>query len=1495
MSHPCWKDFHPPVAQWFTKTFGGPTPPQAEAWPRIAAGKNLFLLAPTGSGKTLAAFLKVIDRLYQEMERGESLPGDGVKVLYVSPLKALNNDIHRNLELPLQGIRRAGARRGQPGRELPEITRAVRSGDTPPAERQRMLRRPPQILITTPESLFLILSSKASRILKTVRCLIVDEIHTVFTEKRGAHLALSLERLQNLVEEAGGPGTTLQRIGLSATIRPLTEVASFLGGYERDPESGERRPRPVEIIDTGGRKDLDLQITLPVPNLRELPENTVWPSIYNKISELIRGHRTTLVFVNNRRLAERVTANLNRAAGKVIARTHHGSLAREIRLEVEKKLKSGGLPCVVATASLELGIDVGEIDLVIQIESPKEVARGLQRVGRAGHVINRTSKGRMIPKNRADLLETAALLYEMKAGRVETMKAPMNCLDILAQHLVAMTAGGGERVEKAYQIARSAYNYHTLSRTDLERVLAMLNGSFDTKGYLDLRPRLFWDRAEGVIKPDPYGKRLVYTAGGAIPDRGYYGVYLAGANLRLGELDEEFVYERRLNERFVLGTSVWRIEEIRQDRVIVSPAGKGDAHVPFWRAEQGGRPYELGKRIGAFLALLERKLDAGELPAFLQTECTLSPEAAQNLQNYLAAQKRAVDCLPADRRLVIEEFPDEAGEWRILIHSPLGNKIHLPLALLIGTAWEESLGKKFSFMSGDDGIMFSVPGGMTPPAVDWPAPAAGEIEERLGKAVAGTPLFGTIFRHSAQRSLVMPRGGFGGKRQPLWLARIKAGNLLQTVAKYPDFPLVCETYREIFQDYWDLDALREVLQRIEQGEMEIYRKRHQTPSPFAHGHLFNFVANFMYDTDLPKGEDHKRLFGLGPETLKTIVGKSGFRDLFRTEVIKKIARKAQGLDLLAKTVDEERVGYLLERCGDLTGEEIDEAFPQEGEKVRELLAALSAKGKAVTVESGAAAGKMGRRFFINREDLETYLTALPGAAVCAPETPGRQGPERMTSPQADPRAYREAKEQIISRFVRTHGPFPVRELAARYGWTVPEVEEILAVLASAGLAEAGDFLPGGKGEEWCDTEILREIHRRSLSRARQEIKAHTRVREPREYAIFIARWQGVAGERREAEGLAETLTQLTGVWFPAKMWEKHLLPARVKGYNPLLLDRLFGSGQFLWRARGGAENFRVMIESPLSPEKNFAPVTGQSEAATEEIALSGLTGTRRAIMDLLTKRGAETLPFILKELKLPILTAWQALEELILKGVLTNDSFGPVRYWLSTKTPARSGAQGVLRPAVMAQMGRWSLLPPLTVKMETLVRALLNRYAVVCREIVQAEGVSWGTVYSFLKTLENTGQVKRGYFIKGLSGIQYALPQALAELGAALKPSNKYWTLAWSDPANPMKYIAGWPETTEPKKTTGDYFLFADGKPIIAASGRKLRLQTLESLPMTALEKGIKVLITALYPAYPDEKIIVSSFNGEAAPESRVKEILREIGFEGSYREMILWPSDRKP
>jgi len=1304
-----------------------------------------------------------------------------------------------------------------------------------------------------------------------------------------------LERLQSLVEENAGTGENpIQRIGLSATMRPLSEVASFLGGFQQEAASGKMRPRPVEIIDAGHQKELDLQIILSLPKLRELPEKTIWPSIYRKVVDLVLQHRTTLVFVNNRRLAERMTANLNKVAGKEISRTHHGSLAREIRLEVEKKLKSGELPCIVATSSLELGIDVGEIDLVIQIESPKEVAKGLQRVGRAGHVLDLPSKGRIIPKNRADLLETVALLHEIQAGRVEKAKAPMNCLDILAQQLVAVTATGEERVDRVYQIFRSAYNYHTLSCADLERVLAMLDGSFEAQEYLDLHPRLFWDRAKGIIKADPYGKRLVYTAGGTIPDRGYFRVCLAGSNLSLGELDEEFVYERRLNERFVLGTSVWKIEEIRQDRVLVSPAGKGEAYVPFWKAEQGGRSYELGKRIGAFLAVVEEKL--------------------------------------------------ESGEWRILIHTPFGAKIHTALGLLISVDWEKRLRKKFSTIAGDDGIMFSVPAASTDrgrlPAINWEAQVFSTegVEERLAAVLCHTALFGSIFRHCAQRSLVMPRGGFGRKRLPLWLARIKAGNLLQTVAKYKDFPLIYETYRQIFQDYFDLEALREVLNGIRQGKIEIYRKNHQTPSPFATGHLFNFIANFMYENDTPKPPaDHRQLFGLGQESLKTIVTPSGFRDLFKTDVIKEVDRKAQGIAVLKKKIDPDRVRFWLQRCGDLTESEIDEVFSGEHRaEVKRVFSAMREKGEAVAIQFCMSQDRTDgseNHLIVDRNELGIYLSALREMKIYESEKSTTQNvnldhlsahsPEsavKDTPCTTGEYARSDARRRIIQRFTRTHGPFTARKLAVRYGFTVAEVEAELAGFSSTGLVEVGEFTPDGEGEEWCDTEILREIHRRSLSQIRQEVKAQVKVREPWEYATFLARWQGVIGQRRGEEGVCATLSQFNGLWLPAALWEKNILPSRVKDYSPLLLDRLISSGQFTWQARGGGDGFRIMFKSLLPPEAglsidlstektlsnntlsqdsqgrggfsadNFSRMSPQDR---EEVKAVSETG--RAVLKLLRDNGAQTLPYILKVLGLPTPTLWQALEELMMAGLITNDSFGPIRFLLTTGPQHRMRAKGVLQPSVLGQMGRWSVLPLPVKKKVVIVSALLNRYGLVCREIAQAEGVSWREVYPLFDTLEQIGQVKRGYFIKGLSGIQYALSQALEKLRKAdVGAMDQYWALHRRDPANPLNYIADWPEIPENKRLSGDYFVFAKGRLALAASGRKLKLQTLSAgTPGDSVEKWVETLITSLYAVYPDEKMVVSSFNGEAVSETEIKEVLRKIGFEEGYREMILWASSR--
>lgn len=1530
MIHPSLATFHPLVAAWFAKTFDEPSPPQAQGWPLIHEGKSILLLAPTGSGKTLAAFLKCLDWLYKDLEAGHP-DGDGVRVLYISPLKALNNDIRRNLEIPLAGIAQEAAERGC---ALPQLTAAVRTGDTPARERQRMLRKPPHILITTPESLFLMLSSQAARILKTVNFLIVDEIHTLFPTKRGAHLSFTLERLEHLI----GPGRKLQRIGLSATMKPLDQVAAYLGGYTRDDASGAYHPRPVTVVDTGQRKTLDLQIELPVPDMKVLPEKSIWPPLYEKVAALIAAHRTTLVFVNNRRLAERVTANLNQIAGRELARTHHGSIAKEVRLEVEEQLKSGALSCIVATASLELGIDIGFIDLVIQIESPKEVARGLQRVGRAGHLLGLPSKGRIIPKTRGDLLEATAILQEMKAGRVESAKAPRNCLDILAQQLVALTAGapGVWQVETVYTIACGSYNFQALSRRDLENVLAMLSGNYDAREFLELKPRLYWDRTENVIRPDAYGKRLVFSSGGTIPDRGYFGVYLQGAGVRLGELDEEFVYERRLGERFVLGTSLWKIEEIRQDRVIVSPARRGEAIIPFWKADQGGRGYELGQRIGAFYAQAEEKLTRHQLQAWLQTECSLTPEAAANLAGYLAEQHRALGVLPNDSRLVIEEFPDESGEWRVLIHSPYGAKLHMALGLLIRADWKEHDGLDIEMMPGDDGIMFHCPGGIKPPRILWDRLHPEQLEEKLAALVSGTALFGTVFRHAAGRALVLPRLGFGKKRTPLWLARLKAGNLLQVVAKYRDFPLVVEAYREILQDYYETGALQELLRRIGQGAVQIQSCRRETPSPFAYAHLFNFIGNYMYEADTPKGasarEQHLSLFGLDRDTLRALIGPQGFRDLLAPQAITATVIKAQGLEVLQKAagnlVSPEQLLYWLEKVGDLEAAELDRYFPQEAAQIREQCRLLMAGGKIIPLSFGNEP----RHLWVARLYLPEYLTALPSprpeVTVAATSPLGSNSlaenslaenslVENSFAEKVEPLKREKALQNIISRYARTHGPFSAAELARRYQLPQPEIEAQLSVLAAAGLVTEGEFLPqenrvpNSNAAEWCEVNILKEIHRRSLVRTRHAVE----TRGPESHLQFLAAWQRV-GQRRGLAELAEAINQLEQLWLPADLWEKTILPGRVTDYRSAWLDQLCGSGQFRWRARGAPvrsrENFAIAFEAAFPEVPSFLATVAESVflrhpgAAEADNPLpapsEALSGPALQILDLLKSSGALSLPAILQATAMGTVTAWAALEELILAGMVSNDSFGPIRYLLETGPKDRSGSRGVLMPAQLAKMGRWSLLPPNEGgDWRGRIGRLFRRYGMICREIVATEGTSWGELYPLLDTLENIGKIKRGYFIKGLSGIQYILPEALEELRANRFAANpEAVTLAWEDPANISRFQAVQPE----ESVRGDFLTYLRGELVLTSGGKntrarlstraRLKLRTVQPIPDADIRVVLKSLVRALYWAFPNQKSVLTHWDGTPVVDSQFTAALAELGFEKNYREMILWPSEIK-
>src|SRR4051794_4849415 len=895
--------FSPKTRSWFEGTFAEPTPAQALGWPAIATGKHTLIQAPTGSGKTLAAFLYGIDKL-------GAAPGEGLRLLYVSPLKALNYDIERNLRGPLAGLQS-------------ELTVAVRTGDTPPKERQRMLRHPPDILITTPESLFLMLTSQAREILRNVETLILDEVHAVAGTKRGAHLALSVERLDRLVEQP------VQRLGLSATQRPLEEIGRFVSGA-----------REIQLVDAGRAKQLDLEIVVPLDDMT-VPEegsyNSVWPSIYPEILKLVSEHRSTIVFVNNRRLAERLALRLNELANegvaspREIARAHHGSLAREQRLEVEELLKKGEIPCLVATSSLELGIDMGAVDLVIQVESPKSVARGLQRIGRAGHELGAVSKGRIFPKYRADLLEAAVVAKQMRAGAIEETVIPRNPLDVLAQQVVAICADEEIEVEELHRLVRRAYPFSELSRVQLENVLDMLAGRYPSDEFAELRPRIVWDRTAGVVRGRDGAQRLAVTNAGTIPDRGLFGVHLVNGGGRVGEVDEEMVYEARAGQTFLLGASSWRIEEITRDRVIVSPAPGVPGAVPFWKGEGIGRPYELGEQIGQASRELGSLTRAKALERLTERHM-LDDRAAQNLLMFLEEQQAATGAIPSDRTVVVERFRDEIGDWRVCILTPFGARVHAPWAMAVGARLRDSLGMDAQSIWSDDGIAFHLPDADAPPPTEDLIPDPDELEDIVVQEVGQTALFGSRFRENAGRALLIPRRR-PGERTPLWQQRLKAQSLLQVARKYPAFPIVLETYRECLQDVFDLPALKRLLHGLRTRQIDVVDVETASASPYSASLLFDYVATYMYEDDTPPAERRAQALSLDRDLLRELLGQEELRDLIDQGALEEVERQLRG-----EPVTPDHLHDLLRRRGDLRTGEYDQAFADT--LVRERRAAL---------------------------------------------------------------------------------------------------------------------------------------------------------------------------------------------------------------------------------------------------------------------------------------------------------------------------------------------------------------------------------------------------------------------------------------------------------------------------------------------------------------------------------------------------------------------------
>ncbi|MEB3069959.1 DNA glycosylase AlkZ-like family protein [[Mycobacterium] vasticus] len=1403
---------------WFTGTFTAPTPAQAQAWSAIADGHNTLVVAPTGSGKTLAAFLWALDRLAAT----PSPEKRATRVLYVSPLKALAVDVERNLRTPLAGIGRIAAHRGEP---VPNITVGVRSGDTSPARRRELVSKPPDILITTPESLFLMLTSAARDTLTGVQTVIVDEVHAVAGTKRGSHLALSLERLDAMLD------TPAQRIGLSATVRPPEEVARFLSGQS-----------PTTIVAPAAAKTFALTVQVPVPDMAAPAEGTVWPEVEERIVDLIEAHHSSIVFANSRRLAERLTGRLNEIHAQrsgddlVLARAHHGSVSIQTRADVEEELKSGRLRAVVATSSLELGIDMGAVDQVIQIEAPPSVAAGLQRIGRAGHQVGEISRGVLIPKHRMDLIGCGVAVQRMLAGQIETLSVPANPLDILAQHTVAAAALEPLDAEAWFDTVRRSAPFATLSRNVFEATLDLLSGKYPSTEFAELRPRLVYDRDAGTLTARPGAQRLAVTSGGAIPDRGLFAVYLAGAEKpsRVGELDEEMVYESRPGDVISLGATSWRITEITHDRVLVVPAPGQAGRLPFWHGDGIGRPAELGAAVGAFTAEL-----AGMNRKSFDARCAqlgFDDYAVDNLWRLLTDQQSATGAIPSDTTLVVERFRDELGDWRVVLHSPYGLRVHGPLALAVGRRLRERYGIDEKPTASDDGIVVRLPD--TDIEYDGAAPGAelfvfdaDEIEAIVTAEVGGSALFAGRFRECAARALLLPRRN-PGRRTPLWQQRQRAAQLLDVARRYPTFPIVLETVRECLQDVYDVPALIDLAERIAQRRVRVVQVETASPSPFAASLLFGYVGAFMYEGDSPLAERRAAALSLDPTLLAQLLGRVELRELLDAAVVDAVAAQLQHLTPEKAARDAEGVADLLRLLGPLTAEEV--AARAARADVAGWLEHLLAARRVLTVSFA------GQRWWVAIEDIGRLRDGL-GVAV----PPGV--PAGFTDPVADPLG------ELLGRFARTHGPFTTAHAAQRFGLGLRVAADALGRLAADGRLVRGEFadFPDSPGEQWCDAEVLRILRRRSLAALRSAIEPVSTAA----YGRFLPSWHQIGTHGTPGaeglDGLAGVIEQLAGVALPASAIEPLILGRRVRDYSPSMLDELLAGGDVLWSGAGAPAGDTPAVDGWIAfHTADSAPLTLASGAPLE------FTDTHRAILDKLSGGGAYFFRQLGDDGDVDSKALKTALWELIWSGWVTGDTFAPVRAVLAgtrratpahrTRRPPRLSRYSVAHPTSRATdatvAGRWSKIPASqpdtgtsTLWLHHQAELLLHRHGVLTRGAVAAEGVPGGfaSMYKVLTAFEEAGRCQRGYFIESLGAAQFALASTVDRLRGYLdgvdpaRPDYHAVALAAADPANPYGAALNWPAhpgSARPGRKAGALVVLVDGRLVwfVERGGRTL-------------------------------------------------------------------------
>ena len=1359
---------------WFARAFAAPTLVQEQAWEAIASGDDTLVVSPTGSGKTLAAFLWALDRLVAE-------PGRGCRVLYISPLRALASDVERNLRAPLAGIERLAKDLGQ---QPHPVRTAIRTADTPQAERQRMARTPPDILITTPESLFLLLTSRAGAFLKDVETVIVDEIHSVAGSKRGAHLSLSLERLDLLTEQPA------QRIGLSATVTPVDTVAHFLhAGHD------------VRIVNPGLHKPVELTLNVPLPDMTAFDEPvedgqprraSIWPAVEQSILNLIEQHTSTIVFTNSRRVCERLSSRLNELAADespddeipavvmaqagiaggsdhVVARAHHGSVSKSERALIEDDLKSGRLPAVVATSSLELGIDMGSIDLMVQVGCPPSVASGLQRLGRAGHRLDAVSKGVFFPTHRGDLLATAVALEGMRDQRIEPTRIPRHPLDVLSQQIVAMVAMQDWHVDELFDVITRASGYTTLPRSAYDAVLDMLSGRYPSDDFAQLRPRVVWDRTTDVLTARAGAQRTAVISGGTIPDRGLFPVFIVGTkDGRVGELDEEMVYESRVGDVISLGASSWRIEEITFDRVLVTPAPGRPGKLPFWHADAQGRSAEMGRAIGEFL----RRAESGQT-----AEGTLDAFARENLATYLSEQIAATSVLPTDRRVLVERFRDEIGDWRLVVHAPWGARVTAPWALLAGARIREAFGLDPNIMATDDGLVMRLLDTDQDEAwwdavIDALLLDPDDLVADLSREITSSALFAAKFRECSSRALLLTRNA-PGKRTPLWQQRQRSAQLLAVAGTYPGFPMVLEAVRECLDDVYDLPALREVLRGVRDGLITVDVVQTDTPSPMAQTQMFSYVSVFMYEADSPLGQQAAAL-ELDHALLADLLSDTDLRSIIPQEAIDQVEEELQWRqpDRIRSADD---LADLLRAVGFQSEAQRDLPFAEE----------LVAARRAFRVRVA------GREVLAAVEDMPRLRDAL--GVVLPPEVPFA-----FTEPVADPVG------DLLGRFARTHGPFTTADAASHLGLGTRLVEELLQHRKSAGLIRWGRFSAAAEHGQWIDPEVLQRIRRRAaalLRGAQEPVPVHR-------LCAFLPRWQKVTSPG----SLTAALGRLAGYVAAASVWEQDLLPVRVAGYQTHHLDQLTAAGDVVWSGAGRLGARDALVSFVPAGLEDLLPA-----ADTED-----LSEAEQAVWDVVRHGGgwfARDLTMRLPDLGQDTLEA--AVWGLVWRGMLTNDSLAALR------DLRRPGGRVRSRRAARSQLpGRWSAVvrPGRPDAPLVWAQTLLDRYGVLDRNAVGNERVPGGfhALFGVLRRLDDAGRCQQVYAVEGLGGAQFALRPALEQLRQERAPEPVL--LAATDPANPLGISMPWPEGGRPVRKAGALvFLGAEGPLFyLDAAGRSL-------------------------------------------------------------------------